>query len=390
MASRTFGTFAGITIALAVAGFPLLGAVLAGRNAREYFRFPPSLDIPVDYPMFSWVAAVGVVAIVVAVAAPWVLSRCTAVGTVSVPPRSLADPDRGFPRWGVAALVWTAAWWFLAWTRLDWFAPLQRYTFFPLWLGFILTVNASTTQRTGSCLMRRKPRRWVALFAVSAACWWGFEWLNRFVLNWHYLGVENFGPLGYAVHASLCFSTVLPAVAAVAEWIASHPAWTLRTSAGPRWTWLNHRPVGAALLLAGAAALLGTGARPLYFYAALWVAPLALLIAASVLLGYGGLPDELARGDWRRGATWMLAALTCGFFWELWNWRSEAKWIYTVPGVERWHVFEMPLLGYAGYLPFGLECLLVAERVIGNRWFPGPETVGLDPLRLRASPRKPA
>jgi hypothetical protein len=45
----------------------------------------------------------------------------------------------------------------------------------------------------------------------------------------------------------------------------------------------------------------------------------------------------------------------------MWNFYSMPKWIYTVPGVDRWHVFEMPLLGYAGYLPFGLECLAVAS-----------------------------
>jgi hypothetical protein len=50
----------------------------------------------------------------------------------------------------------------------------------------------------------------------------------------------------------------------------------------------------------------------------------------------------------------------------LWNWHSLAKWVYTVPGVERWHIFEMPLLGYAGYLPFGLECLIVTEAVMGE------------------------
>ncbi len=76
----------------------------------------------------------------------------------------------------------------------------------------------------------------------------------------------------------------------------------------------------------------------------------------------------MAGGDWRRAATWMLAALVCGWFWEMWNWQSDPKWIYTVPGVERWHVFEMPLLGFAGYLPFGLECLIVTESVIGRDW----------------------
>jgi hypothetical protein len=26
----------------------------------------------------------------------------------------------------------------------------------------------------------------------------------------------------------------------------------------------------------------------------------------------------------------------------------------------------MPILGYAGYLPFGLECIVVAEMVLGS------------------------
>jgi len=26
----------------------------------------------------------------------------------------------------------------------------------------------------------------------------------------------------------------------------------------------------------------------------------------------------------------------------------------------------MPVLGYAGYLPFGLECIVVAEMVLGS------------------------
>jgi len=56
-------------------------------------------------------------------------------------------------------------------------------------------------------------------------------------------------------------------------------------------------------------------------------------------------------------------------FWELWNWGSLAKWTYSVPYVQRFQLFEMPLLGYAGYLPFGLECALVMDlvaRVLGR------------------------
>jgi len=58
-----------------------------------------------------------------------------------------------------------------------------------------------------------------------------------------------------------------------------------------------------------------------------------------------------------------LAALLCGLFWEMWNFFSLARWEYSVPLVQRFHIFEMPILGYDGYLPFGLECLAVCQLV---------------------------
>ena len=42
--------------------------------------------------------------------------------------------------------------------------------------------------------------------------------------------------------------------------------------------------------------------------------------------------------------------------WEFWNFWSRAKWHYTVPIMERWKIFEMPLPGYFGFPPFALEC----------------------------------
>ena len=70
-------------------------------------------------------------------------------------------------------------------------------------------------------------------------------------------------------------------------------------------------------------------------------------------------------GRWRRIVLLALAALICGFFWEMWNYWSATKWAYAVPFVERFKIFEMPVLGFAGYLPFGLECAVVADAVPG-------------------------
>ncbi len=364
MSERQAARTVGLAIVAAIVALPLLGAVIGGRDLVAIFQFPPPLRIPTDYPRWSWLAGMMVVTLLAAMAGSWLVGRRR---VEEAPPVAVGDrmrSVRALPSWGWLALVWTAGWWVLAWTRFEWFASLQRLTFFPLWLGFIVSVNALTQRRAGTCLMRRAPDSWLRLFAASAAFWWIFEWLNRFARNWHYLGVEDFGAVAYAVHATLCFSTVLPAVAAVREYLGTFPRWVAGGQAGPPWPWLARRGTGAVLLVGGMGALGLTGVRPQEFYPALWIAPLALVLGVGIIGRRPGVAGEIAAGDWRRAGAWMMAALICGFFWEMWNVSSAAKWIYTVPYVERWHLFEMPLLGYAGYLPFGLECLVVVERLL--------------------------
>jgi len=342
---------------------PPVGVRLAGRTLALLLHFPPPLAIPEDYPRFSWVAAGLVLGVGGLIVWPWLRRRSLSPQRFDVPPPTFA---RLLPWWGWLAIAWTLLWWWLAWTRQPWLAWAQRYTFTPLWLGLIVTMNALAGGRGGTCLMQRMPGRWLALFAASAAFWWVFEWLNRFVRNWHYLGVKDVGAFEYVLHSSVCFSTVLPAVAGVREWLGTRPRLQAWLSEGPRWSWLVRRGAGAGMIAAGLAGLVLTGARPLYFYPALWAAPLLIGVGGSVLRHAAGWWSEMAAGDWRSAGSWALAALGCGFFWELWNLHSLAKWVYTVPFVQRWQVFEMPLLGYTGYLPFGLECGLAAMWVLGR------------------------
>ncbi|MCZ0454684.1 hypothetical protein, partial [Escherichia coli] len=77
--------------------------------------------------------------------------------------------------------------------------------------------------------------------------------------------------------------------------------------------------------------------------------------------------DSLTRGDWRPVAALMLGALICGFFWEMWNIYSSPKWLYSTPGVEFLYVFEMPLLGYLGYLPFALELYALVHLLMPGK-----------------------
>jgi hypothetical protein len=80
-----------------------------------------------------------------------------------------------------------------------------------------------------------------------------------------------------------------------------------------------------------------------------------LMEPLAAALGQRTLLNPTACGDWRPVVCLALGGLLCGLFWKLWNGRAFPKWTYDAPGVNFWHVFEMPLAGFIGYLPFALE-----------------------------------
>jgi hypothetical protein len=59
----------------------------------------------------------------------------------------------------------------------------------------------------------------------------------------------------------------------------------------------------------------------------------------------------------------MVATLFTGVWWEAWNYYSVPKWVYTIPYVGFWKIFEMPLLGYLGYPFFGLTVFTYAGLI---------------------------
>lgn len=231
--------------------------------------------------------------------------------------------------------------------------------FFPLWLGYVLAVDGWVAKRSGtSPIARLGVGGTVRLFALSAPVWWLFELFNLRLGNWEYLGREHFSDLEYFLLASLSFSTVIPSVFVTAEWWRG-TRWIERVADGPRLG-----PNGRVLFLmglAGALMLAAMLAWPRVLYPLVWVGGVFLLEPVVVLLGRRGLTLSLAAGDWRPWTSLWAGGLTCGFFWEMWNSRSYPKWIYHTPGAEFAYLFEMPALGYLGYLPFALELYLLVR-----------------------------
>ena len=85
---------------------------------------------------------------------------------------------------------------------------------------------------------------------------------------------------------------------------------------------------------------------------------------ARTLYDYAFL-QYIAKGDWRPVLALSVGCLICGWFWEVWNFWSYPKWVYDVPFVGVFKVFEMPALGYGGYLPFALELYALYHLMLG-------------------------
>lgn len=265
-----------------------------------------------------------------------------------------------FPWFGWAGLAILGAAWVLAWTRFGWFRPFQPHTYFPLWFGLILILNALTVKRSGHSPLTDHPLVYALTFPASSLFWWFFEYLNRYVWNWYYLGVADMSATEYTLYATLCFSTVLPGVMAMAEFLGTFRFFDDRHYEGMSWRPDVRSPVsGIVLFVLAATGLSGIVFFPDYAYPLLWISPLMVFVLVQILLREPCVLDRLVKGSWGLVFRYEIAALCCGFCWETWNYWSYAKWVYAVPWVHGFQVWEMPLIGFAGYLPFGVECAAV-------------------------------
>jgi hypothetical protein len=253
------------------------------------------------------------------------------------------------PPWLWLGLLLVAVAWPLAWAGP---AAVAEHTFFPLWLGYILTVDGLTRRRSGDSLLTRSPGRFALLFLFSVPLWWLFEVANRFLGNWRYLMPRPLGPVEYGLRASLAFSTVMPALFVTAELWQTFPVFARPIR------WWRIAPGRRGLLLiavAGGVMVAGSLLFPRQLFPFVWLGLFFLLDPLNALRGDKSLAADVADGRWDTVFVLFAAGLTCGLFWEMWNFYSMPKWVYDVPFVGFAKVFEMPILGYGGYLPFALE-----------------------------------
>jgi hypothetical protein len=224
--------------------------------------------------------------------------------------------------------------------------PFRGYWFNLVWTGFILAADAVVWARAGRSLLHGGGWRLLAMFALSAPFWWAFEVANWRLENWRYVGTAIYGGQSHLLLKTLSFLFVLPALAESRDLLRSFvrfphpPAVPL-----PSFT-------AAALVVFGLVCVPLLYLFPEQTFPLVWLAPLAVLDAVAELRGRPSIIALVRRG--RAGPVLLMAVagLGTGILWELWNWGAVPFWQYRIPYVGFWPIFEMPVLGYLGYLPF--------------------------------------
>ncbi len=264
-----------------------------------------------------------------------------------------------FPLYSWFGILLIIVFWYLNWNleglRTDW-------AFFPLWLGFCLTIDGIVFLRKGTSLLKRNLKKYIMLFIISVPVWWLFEVFNSFTQNWFYEGKEYYSDLEFFILASISFSIVIPAVFECAELTG-----TFKWIRNLKFGWIL-KPTSKLIILfwfLGILTLILEIIFPKIFYPLIWITVYFIIEPINIKMNNRNLISYTSGGNWKPVLSLAIGCLICAFFWEMWNYYSYPKWYYYLPMVNCLHVFEMPLPGYIGYIPFSIELFAVYNFITG-------------------------
>jgi hypothetical protein len=206
--------------------------------------------------------------------------------------------------------------------------------------------------------MRSHPGRFLGITVpLSVLFWLIYEYLNVFFPQWRYRG-ELEGTALQVVFGFVSFATVIPILIEF-QWLFGGPsaAWSVPPAIS------RHARAWRGIHVAAGLAMLALPVWSDWFWVnqAAWIGP-----AIALLPFLGGKSDHGSEiPPLRFFLCAAAAAITGGFLWELINYWALTKWEYTIhPDWPR--LFEMPLAGYLGFVPFAFSTLAV--YAVQERW----------------------
>jgi hypothetical protein len=262
---------------------------------------------------------------------------------------------RRFPLYGVVGIVSIVVFEALLFTGNSfigrYFTPIQ-------WTGLILFLDGLHRRRTGRSWLADHFWEFILLCVISIGSWLIFEWYNVFLKNWRYLNLPDNVWIRYSGYA-WAFATISPGMFLIYLTLddvfpGSDPETPPRL---PDQVFYPFVGFGLTCLVV-----------PLV-WPSTWMTPLVWMGFAFFLdpivgrLGGRSILSEFFTGHFRSMPLFFLAGLIAGLLWEFWNYWAISKWEYDVPYWGHIKLFEMPVLGFLGFMPFIIESFAIYQLV---------------------------
>lgn len=247
---------------------------------------------------------------------------------------------------------------------------IMNWALLPLWWGFIFMLDGVVYARSGGkSLLRNGMAEMFAMGMLSISGWLIFEYFNFFIqLNWYYPNAKSMHHDEFLLYAIIGSSAFIPMAFEWYHLLRTIPAVNTRYRFGKK---VKYSLVTRIILLIIAFVLLFSMVfAPNSLFYAFWLSPLTIIIIVLGMLEiWTPFQPIKERGDWTSLLVFAPVWILQGICVEWWNYLSyehalesptynPGYWDYCIPYVNFAHVFNMPLLGYLGYVPFSLYCFI--------------------------------
>jgi hypothetical protein len=341
-----------------------------------------------SWPIFIFFCIAGII-----VALVYIIPKWFGFKKIEIPKRKQVVKVN-LPIWFWIGLFFWGSALILLWTKSTWPLWYLHWSDMPLFWGFVLMLDGWTYVRNGGkSLIRNVPQEIVAIGITSMGGWMLFEYLNFFVeFDWYYPHGNIISQEQFLLYAILISSGLLTAAFEWYSLFQTFPIFQKRFDQGVKIVLSEKiKTIGIILSLLG---LIGAGLLPDIFFWALWVTPAMLLALVLDKCSVWTPLRSIGKGNWTPTLIFALTYLCEGLVLECQNYFSgihdgrlvvfteaPAYWQYNLPYINDFHLFEMPVVGFLGYLPFSGYCWLW--------WIACATVMGIDSKFFKEEPFEP-
>lgn len=223
-----------------------------------------------------------------------------------------------------------------------------------IWWGILIFVDYLNFRRWGESLMRGHSRKFFGiLLPFSVLYWLYFEFANFVYPQWYYVGIfEN--TVFRVIFAIFTFGTVVPIIIEI-FWLF------LGSVSLPRQIKFPARYLIFFIALGAVFSALPFVSDNFILNQMMWLAPFFIFFPLFNLFSAQGAREAQSKSGGEIAKRFIvfvaLSGIISGFLWEFLNFWSAGKWKYLVLP-DAFHIFEMPIYGYIGFIPFAFSSVI--------------------------------